>query len=157
MDYFLLPPIRVGIFLEMDISARLDMAMDLARIKSQSELSRRSEVPQATISRILKGGGKRGPESATLKKLADACGVNFEWLNEGIGEPQRTLGKSDRETQEFVRIFGMLSKTQRDAVLSVMKSYVPSDVAVEADLSGGHQALDFEQAISKKQRSQSSS
>lgn len=70
----------------MNIGDRLDKAMAHAKFKSQKALERASEVPQATISRILKkGGGKKGPETETIKKLAVACGVSFEWLNEGIG------------------------------------------------------------------------
>lgn len=69
------------------IASRLNEAMQTARppIKAQSDLSDKSGVPQPTISRILKGKGKKGPETDTLKKLAAACGVNFNWLNEGIG------------------------------------------------------------------------
>ena len=71
---------------EMTIGNRLDEAMISAGFKSQSELALKSGVPQATISRILSNTGKKGPESATLKKLATACRVPFSWLNEGSGE-----------------------------------------------------------------------
>lgn len=70
----------------MTIGNRLDQAMKAARIKSQSELARISGVPQATISRILKGVGSKGPETETIKKLAKACRVTFSWLNEGVAE-----------------------------------------------------------------------
>jgi transcriptional regulator with XRE-family HTH domain len=73
----------------MTIGNRLDKAMKAANIRSQSALKRASGVPQATISRILKGGGAKGPEADTVKKLAAACNVNFDWLNEGIGLPER--------------------------------------------------------------------
>ncbi len=72
--------------LYMTIGNRLDQAMKAARIKSQSELARISGVPQATISRILKGVGSKGPETETVKKLAKACRVTFSWLNEGTAE-----------------------------------------------------------------------
>lgn len=71
----------------MTIANRLDEAMRTAEIESQSALSRLSGVPQPTINRILKGGGKKGPETETLRKLAIACNVSFDWLNEGI-EPK---------------------------------------------------------------------
>ena len=71
----------------MNIGDRLDQAMKTARITSQSELSRISGVPQATISRILKGTGAKGPETETVKKLARACKVSFSWLNEGEEAP----------------------------------------------------------------------
>lgn len=67
----------------MAIGDRLDKAMAAAGIMSQSELARKSGVPQATISRILKGGGAKGPETETIRKLANACGVTFDYLNEG--------------------------------------------------------------------------
>jgi len=59
--------------------------MRAAGFESQSGLARASGVPQPTINRILKGGGKRGPETETLKKLAVACNISFAWLNEGRG------------------------------------------------------------------------
>lgn len=73
----------------MTIATRLDEAMRAAGNLSQSELSRRSGVPQPTINRILKGTGKKGPESHTIKPLAEACGVTFQWLYEGIGPMER--------------------------------------------------------------------
>ena len=54
----------------MTIGTRLDKAMRDARIPSQQALAQASGVPQPTISRILKNGGKKGPETATLVKLA---------------------------------------------------------------------------------------
>ncbi|RFP32450.1 helix-turn-helix transcriptional regulator [Duganella sp. BJB476] len=73
----------------MTIATRLDEAMQAARITSQSALARASGVPQPTINRILKGPGKKGPETATIAKLAAACNVTFEWLHEGIGQISR--------------------------------------------------------------------
>lgn len=58
-----------------EIAAALDTAMqkyDAGRGISQSELSRRSGVPQATISRTLKG--KTIPEVDTLSRLVEALG-----------------------------------------------------------------------------------
>jgi transcriptional regulator with XRE-family HTH domain len=70
---------------DMTIGDRLDKAMKARDVESQSELARKSTVPQPTINRILKGGGKKGPETETIKKLASALSVSFTWLNEGIG------------------------------------------------------------------------
>jgi transcriptional regulator with XRE-family HTH domain len=74
----------------MDIAMRLDEAMRAAGFKSQSALARASGVPQPTINRILKGGGKRGPETETVRKLAEALNVSFQWLLEGK-EPRGRL------------------------------------------------------------------
>lgn len=52
---------------------------------SQNALARKSGVPQPTINRILKGGGAKGPETTTVRKLADALEVRFEWLMDGKG------------------------------------------------------------------------
>ncbi|WP_428718559.1 helix-turn-helix domain-containing protein [Undibacterium curvum] len=68
----------------MNFSTRLDEAMKKAGFKSQSALARASGVSQTTINRILKTTGNSGPETSTIRKLADACGVSFEWLNDGI-------------------------------------------------------------------------
>jgi transcriptional regulator with XRE-family HTH domain len=65
-----------------------------ARIPSQNALAKASGVPQATISRILKGNGKKGPETETVRKLAAAVNVSFEWLNEGSGPKQRNAHKT---------------------------------------------------------------
>lgn len=73
----------------MTISERLNTAMDAARVKSQSALSRSSGVPQPTINRILKGVIKHAPETKTLQALARALGVSFEWLAEGRGDMHR--------------------------------------------------------------------
>lgn len=78
------------------VSTRLDEAMTNCGF-SQSSLARASGVPQPTINRILKGPNKRGPEVATLRKLAQACNVSFEWLNEGIGVPSRIGASAARE------------------------------------------------------------
>jgi phage repressor protein C with HTH and peptisase S24 domain len=75
----------------MTIALRLDKAMKRAGIPSQNALARRSGVPQPTINRILKGGGRQGPATETLKKLAMACGVPFQWLSEGTGEEHRAM------------------------------------------------------------------
>jgi transcriptional regulator with XRE-family HTH domain len=85
------------------IGTRLDEAMKAAGFESQSALARASSVPQPTINRILKGGGERGPEAATVRKLAETCNVSFEWLNEGIGERSRSalrLAHSARQDQD---------------------------------------------------------
>jgi phage repressor protein C with HTH and peptisase S24 domain len=69
----------------MNIPLRLQEAMNRAGIKSQSELARGSGVPQPTINRILKGVGRQGPATETLRKLAAACKVPFQWLADGTG------------------------------------------------------------------------
>lgn len=82
----------------MSIGERLDKAMMDAGITSQSELSRMSSVPQPTINRILKNVGKKGPESETVKKLARALNVSFDWLNEGKGAQARNPHQDKDET-----------------------------------------------------------
>jgi phage repressor protein C with HTH and peptisase S24 domain len=75
----------------MTIAHRLQEAMNGAGITSQSELARRSGVPQPTINRILNGVGKQGPATQTLKKLAAACEVSFQWLADGTSA-ERSAG-----------------------------------------------------------------
>lgn len=72
----------------MSIGDRLDKAMKSAGYKSQTALAKASGVPQPTVNRILKGGGKRGPETETIKRLAGACGVSFTWLMDDDNDAQ---------------------------------------------------------------------
>ncbi|MFZ6686607.1 helix-turn-helix domain-containing protein [Undibacterium sp. SXout11W] len=81
----------------MNFSTRLDEAMRKAGFKSQNALARASGVSQSSINRILKSTGISGPETTTVRKLADACGVSFEWLNDGI------IGKSSSKDKEMER------------------------------------------------------
>lgn len=125
--------------LRMSIGNRLDKAMADAKIPSQSALQRLSGVPQATISRILKGDSKKGPESETIKKLAAACNVSFEWLNEGTGHPNRTtLHQSNTATRpsiaansdtvtaeeilELINAYSVASAKERKLILSAAKT-----------------------------------
>ncbi|MYM89695.1 helix-turn-helix domain-containing protein [Rugamonas sp. FT82W] len=85
----------------MDIASRLDEAMKGAGFTTQSALARASGVPQPTINRILKGVGKKGPETQTLAQLAATCNVTFEWLHEGR-EPRARTGGAEREYRRVV-------------------------------------------------------
>ena len=67
------------------IGLRLDEAMNARNITNQSKLARMSGVPQSTINRILKGAGKYGPETETLRLLAKTLVVHLRWLQEGTG------------------------------------------------------------------------
>jgi len=58
----------------MGISTNLDQLMIARGIRSQSQLSRASGVPQPTINRILKGVTEN-PDLITLQKLAQALSV----------------------------------------------------------------------------------
>jgi transcriptional regulator with XRE-family HTH domain len=67
---------------------------------SQSALARASDVPQSTIARLLKGTGTQGPESATVQKLAQACGVTFDWLLHGYaGSRMEQVKLTDRQAK----------------------------------------------------------
>jgi transcriptional regulator with XRE-family HTH domain len=79
----------------MNIATRLDEAMKIRGIESQSALARISAVPQPTINRILKGVTP-SPDLANVKKLAAALDVSVEWLTDGIG-PGPHLPKSGRK------------------------------------------------------------
>ncbi|WP_343743322.1 helix-turn-helix transcriptional regulator [Herbaspirillum huttiense] len=122
----------------MTIGDRLDKAMQEAGFPSQSALSRASGVPQPTINRILKGGGKKGPETETIRRLAMACNVSFEWLNEGIEDKGRkskghiTLVQPHQispvvsdgiaeEIIDLITVFKALGKEQRRLVLKSAK------------------------------------
>ncbi|MBY0240764.1 MAG: helix-turn-helix domain-containing protein [Burkholderiaceae bacterium] len=61
---------------------------------SQSALARAAVVSQSAVNRILKGIGSKGPDTATIAKLAAACGVTPEYLISGI---ESQLGRSAME------------------------------------------------------------
>ena len=67
------------------IGARLDEAMRARGVRTQVKLAELSGIPQPTIARILKGGGRQGPETETLRPLAKALQVHLRWLQEGLG------------------------------------------------------------------------
>lgn len=68
---------------QLNFSSRLGRAMQDAGFKSQGALARASRVPQPTVNRLLRGNGTQGPETATVRKLAAACNVTFDWLMHG--------------------------------------------------------------------------
>lgn len=110
----------------MSIGDRLDQAMKAARIKSQSELSRISGVPQATISRILKGTGAKGPETETIKKLARACKVSFIWLNEGeeVSTPHPTSAAIssylDKRIEHAIQLMQQMPEYKLNQVVKII-------------------------------------
>jgi transcriptional regulator with XRE-family HTH domain len=65
----------------MNIADRIDLAMKLAAIESQAELSRLSGVPTSTIARILSNDSK--PNITNLLALARACNQSLEWIITG--------------------------------------------------------------------------
>jgi len=87
----------------MNISTRLDQAMQQAGILSQSALARASGIPQPTINRILKGSGKKGPETNTIAALAAACNVSAQWLTDGTGPMQRA-GHTSTAEGEIIQV-----------------------------------------------------
>ncbi|WP_158610255.1 helix-turn-helix domain-containing protein [Herminiimonas sp. KBW02] len=110
----------------MTIGDRLDQAMKAARIKSQSELARLSGVPQATISRILKAVGSKGPETETIKKLAKACRVSFSWLNEGVNDPDSpevatdSYPAMDKRIAHAVKLMQQMSEYQLNQMIKII-------------------------------------
>lgn len=61
-----------------DFGRRLQKALDKADIKA-AELSRRTGIGKSSISTYLTGGYH--PKQENVYKMADALGVNPEWLN----------------------------------------------------------------------------
>lgn len=100
-ECFFAARILYGYSARMTIGSRLDAAMKAAGFKSQSALSRRSGVPQPTISRILSDDGEKGPETETIRKLADACRIPFDWLLQG---PRSNEPVDPPTTAEIIQI-----------------------------------------------------
>lgn len=80
---------------DMTIADRLDEAMHLRKITIQSELSRRSGVPQPTINRILKGKTPT-PDLETVQKLCEALSITVEWLTENKGPHPKSLNSGQK-------------------------------------------------------------
>ncbi len=111
-------------YADMNISDRLDIAMRRAGYRSQSALARASGVSQPSINRILKKSGVSGPESDTIKKLAQACGVSFQWLLDGadVTTPSNPL---------LPLIHVTLAELE---MLTILRQANPDDQAIVADL-----------------------
>lgn len=107
----------------MTVADRLNDAMINAKYKSQSDLARASGVPQATISRILKGAGKKGPETETLKKLALACRVSFTWLNEGVVSRSDAESKSAKSAIPSNNLTANQNGVTADEIIELIDAY----------------------------------
>jgi len=71
------------------IGKRLESARD-RRLWTQEQLAQESTVPVVTISRIENDRYSQRPRVATLRKLAEALGVQVEWLVFGDGLAEET-------------------------------------------------------------------
>lgn len=112
-------------YADMNISDRLDIAMHRAGYHSQSALARASGVSQSSINRILKKAGASGPESDTIKKLAQACGVSFQWLLDG----------ADVTTPSNPPILPLIHVTLAELeMLTILRQANGDDQAIIADL-----------------------
>lgn len=82
--------------------------MRKAGFKSQSALARAAGISQTTVNRLLKSPGIHGPDSETVKALAEACSMSFEWLMNGTPSKKK---KNDEEvelvylTRREIRLF----------------------------------------------------
>lgn len=108
--------------LGMTISTRLDQAMQAAGIESQSALARASGVPQPTINRILKGNGKKGPETGTITALAQACNVSTQWLTDGTGPMARA--SAEQPPEAHVMKISVEDQTQGFVAVRVVARYI---------------------------------
>ena len=117
--------------LAMTIGKKLELAMRNAKILTQKELEERSGIPQATISRILNDRGTKGPETDTLRKLANACGVKFESLLDEndllLSESTNSLAKPEELAAEAVRIAQLYLDSTPSARVRIMEFAIDAD------------------------------
>ena len=73
----------------MNIAHNIDVAMRSANIKTHAELSRRSGVPESSLSRILKGSSEPSVENLVL--IAEACKTTINTLVTGSETPNADL------------------------------------------------------------------
>lgn len=64
---------------------------------SQEDLSAETGIAQSQLSGYEKGVV---PRAATIAKLADALGVPFDWLKDGVGDPGAPAG--ERPARPFI-------------------------------------------------------
>lgn len=113
-----------------EIAAALDVAMqsfDSGRGITQSELSRRSGVPQATISRTLKG--KTIPEVDTLSRLITVLGPDRVAIPGGVMAliPPQPMTEQDR--------FDAYILHRVAAIEAVLRTLIKERTISETDLS----------------------
>lgn len=127
----------------MSTGDRLDFAMRACGFKTQADLAHASGVPQPTISRILKGAGIRGPESETIRKLADACKVNATWLLSGQGDPKLSTSEISAATTltlmyvtqdeiEILTAYRLAPEKNKEMMLTASRTMPRDKVALEA-------------------------
>lgn len=73
----------------MDIAARIDLAMKIAGMKTQSQLAQASGVPLSTIARVLKNAGQ--PTIENLAAIASALDRSLDWIVNGTDSPKQDL------------------------------------------------------------------
>lgn len=73
----------------MDIAARIDLAMKIAGMKTQSQLAHASGVPLSTIARVLKNAGQ--PTIENLAAIAAALNRSLDWIVNGTDSPKQDL------------------------------------------------------------------
>lgn len=97
----------------MNLSDRLDAAMRKKGL-SQSELMRRSGVPQPTISRILKGTTQE-PDLETLRSLANALGMTLEQMTGDAGDAANSTirGVSQPLSEEANHLISEIDRLDR--------------------------------------------
>lgn len=113
-----------------DLAARLLDLMRSHGLKTQTQLARRSGVPQSSIHRILFQPGY-APTMTTLTRLAAALGVSVGWLAGGAPDdpPVRRVGEDARAYEppgdagliEAVTILERLDDEARAHVLAVLR------------------------------------
>ena len=99
---------------------RLIEAMAEANIKS-SELALRSGVNKASISQYV--NGKNEPHNINAYKMAKVLNVRPEWLM-GLDDKKRDVPAYVNGTIELIDLFSRVTPEQRQAVLSLLRSFV---------------------------------
>lgn len=114
---------------------------------SESELARRTSVPQPTINRILQGGS-RDPRTGTLEKLAGFFNITvaqlrgeatLSQLEQKEGEEQDPLAALLSPMQQrLLQLFEMLTDDQQDECLHSLEATKQRNQQVYEKLSRKH-------------------
>ncbi|WP_196486910.1 helix-turn-helix domain-containing protein [Burkholderia stagnalis] len=118
----------------MTIGDEIDKAMRLRGIRSQGELSRLSGVPQPTINRTLKN--LTVPEFGTLKKLADALGLDPVALLQGDQLDASHSAPEKVMVESYVRRVATLmegrSEEELSRIVQALELLMPTAAAIES-------------------------
>ena len=97
-------------------------------LQTQEAVAEKAGVSQTTVSRLLRGKGD--PQSGTLRRVADALGINLAPLLEKAGEAQVSNDQIVRESTARPHHVPLVSWVQAGAFAESIDNFHPGDAEV---------------------------